>query len=542
MRSAAISFFRSTFGHVLLFVVVFAFCKWLWTFSFYGGFIGGYNQLSDKLGLKLDDGIFNPFHSWSVFFGALINPVYALIIFISLVPFFIHRKYFSHNIISLSQLERIFFSLIAFVIGWELATYDYNYYLDNAFYFDRVLLLLLPGFIYRFPQLIIVFVGFAFAYRAQFNYPVDGFPMFDKRLLFDLLMCGLVFQYCKIFVKDFRIPVVFFLLCIVGSAYFASGLKKITISPHGYEWVMNNDPLHLFNNVHLRGWLACSSEGTINSIRWMLDKFGHVFQWFVLLVELAAIVLLSNRRISISLLACFFVMHLGIFVFGSMLFWKWMAADVLLILLLWKNKNIVAAIFADRKLKWISVLLIGVSFLWLKPIPIGWHDTNVNQYYTYEVVGADGQTYHMDKNEMNPYHQWFQYDQFDFLSPRPSLPVSGFGYTYDYDLASVLQDADSAFIGELTAPVNFDEEKKAKYEEFIATYFRNRNRRVDREFLLKKIAPPNHLYSEVCDKPYHGQVPVVKFRVVYNLAFTKKNQSHVLIRDTIDEITIPQHD
>lgn len=541
MRSAAINFFRSTFGQVLLFVVVFAFCKWLWTFSFYSGFNGGFEQLGERMG---DPGLtgllkFVPFYSGSIFLGAFWNPIYAAVLIFSAAPFFLQKKYFPANNYSFSKFERLFFALIALVIGWELATYDYNYYLDRAFHFDRALLIVLPVLIFRFPQLIILFVGFALAYRAQFNYPVDGFPMFDKRLLFDLLMCGVAIQYCRIFVKDFKLPVMYFVLCIIASAYFTSGLKKIMISPHGYEWVLNNDPLNLFNNVHLRGWLACSSESTIDSLRWTLNTFGDVFQWFILLIEVASAFLLSNRRIAIGLLLCFFAMHIGIFIFGSMLFWKWMIVDVAVCVVLWKNKIDVSSVFADRKMKLISVALIGTSFFWLKPIPIGWHDTNVNQYYTYEVLGTDGKTYQLDKNEMNPYHQWFQYDQFDFLSQQPSLPISGFGYTYDYHLASILQEADSSNIYDLTAPVNFDESKKEKYDNFIQEYFSVRNRRLGEDLLWTNVSPPHHLYSEVCENPYRGQIVVSKFRVMVNLVYTTENQSHVIVCDTIDEIVIP---
>lgn len=529
MKQIAFNFFRSIYGQVVLFILAFAFLRWLWMFSFFNGFLGAYEKLS----------LTNPFHSWSIFFGSFLNPVYVLVLIAGLLPFIIHKKYFPKNVFSYSRMERFFFSVIALVIGWELATYDYNYYLDRAFYFDRILLLLLPFITYRVPQLTILFLSFALVYRAQFNFPVDGFPMFDKRLLFDLLICSIVYQYCRIFIRDFKTPVMFFVLCIVASVYFASGLKKIWISPHGYEWVMNNDPLNLFNNVHLRGWMACASESTLDSFRELLKNFGSVFQWFILLIELGALFLLRYRKFATALLICFFFMHIGIFLFGSMLFWKWMFVDLLLIVILWKYKTGFGEMFSDRRLSWLSVGIIGVSFLWLRPISIGWHDTNVNQFYTYEVVGEDGKIYALDKNEMNPYHQWFQYDQFFFLTPSPTLPVSGFGYTYDYDLAALIQDADSSTFDGLVAPVNFNKGKKKQYDEFIAEYFRNRNRLPDKKFLLDKISPPHHLYSNVCVNPYDDQSPVRTFRVIYNLTYTENNNSHWLMRDVIDEISIP---
>lgn len=544
MKQHVANFFRSIYGQALLFVIVFACCRWLWMFAFYSGFTGGFEKLASTLGHGKVGGLiaFKPYYSFSIFWGSLLNPVFFIVLFVSGLPFLLYKKYSRGTSFSFTRTERIFFTLVAFLVGWELATYDYNYYLNSAFYFDRIALLVLPFLLYRYPALTIIYLAFSLAYRSQFNFPADGFPLYDKRLLFDLLIACIVYQYCRMFVREYHIPVFYFVLCIVASGYFASGWKKVLISPHGYEWVVYNDPLHLFNNVHLRGWLACSSESVIHSFRGVLENFGAAFQWIILLLELCALLLLQNRRLAICLLGGFFLMHIGIFLFGSMLFWKWMAVDAVLIFILLRRNRSLNGIFTDTKLRWISLAVVLTSVWWLKPIPIGWHDTPVNQFYTYEVIGEDGKVYALDKNEMNPYHQWFQYDHFPYLVDGSVPAISGFGYTNEYSLAEALRNADSSQVAgilEEHSRVNSDTLMKNKYNGFIREYFRNRNAQMETQIVLTTVAPPHHLYSQVCGQQYTGNIRVKKFRVIRNLTFTKDNETQWVASDVINEIEIP---
>jgi len=537
------SFCRSVYGQIFLALLIFSGIHFLGTSVFFKGFLGHFAQLGKMfLGDTNNWLAGDPFHSFSILLSSLANPVFTLGIVALYIPIAVAKRWCKENPVTYTVAERVFISGVACVLAWELATYDYNYYLDHAFYFDRFALMILAVLLFRFPVLTPLFIAWALVYRAQFNYPVAGFPMFDKRMLFDILMMFVAHRYLRGFIKELSIPFFYLVLCIVASNYFASGWSKIAISPNGFEWIANNNPVDLFNNVHLRGWLGCSSPETIQNFRDFLDTVGPVMQCFVLCVELCAIFLLRKRKVAIALLSLLILMHIGIFVFGSMLFWKWILVDLGLIILLIRERRHMRTFFGNKTLFRLSVVVVLLSFLWLRPAPIGWHDTPFNQYFTYEVETADGKTYGFNKNQMNPYHQWFQFDHFLFLVREPVPPVTGFGYTDDYAVARELRQMDSTILasGIHSSAWNFyDQQLKEKYDGFIRTYFVNRNNRDGESVFLARLSPPHHLYTTMCDKVYDGRSPVRLFRVIFNQAFTDHYGQTSTRTQIVDEIIIP---
>jgi hypothetical protein len=312
--------------------------------------------------------------------SALLHPVFL----IALVALYVGWFYRSSNSFNYGFTEKVLISCASFFLSWELCTYDYNYFLDRCFIFDRVVLLLLPFLLWRLPVLLPFYIAAAFVYRAQFNYPVDGFELFDKRILFDILMMYLAFSYVMRRVNYSQVSFLFIVLCIVSSNYFMSGIKKLIISPHGFEWLLHNDLTNLFHNVHFRGWLAGVSETTIQELSEVLSKCNFGFKVFTLLIELSALFVVRSRKGALLLLLLFLVLHIGFFIFGSMLFWKWMAVDIVLLILLMSKKDEVMSVFSSRNFK-ASVVIVLLSLFWLRPYMIGWWDTKVNQFFSCEV-------------------------------------------------------------------------------------------------------------------------------------------------------------
>lgn len=507
---------------------------------FFRGFLGNFSAWSFAEEGSTPDRILaaDPFHSASIFFRSLLNPFFLLGLIVLYIPFYLGRK----DLPVYSRAERLLFGVCALLLTWEMVTYDYNYYLGHAFWIDRIVLVALCVALFRYPALTPLFVAFALVYRAQFNFPVAGFPMYDKRILFDLLILFCVHQYVRMLFRDFVFNAVYFALCILASYYFFSGLNKVFHSPHGYEWLTKNDPADLFNNVVIRGWLACSDYATVDTLRAVIMKYGAIFQTIVFILEIGVLLIFWKRRIAIWWLAALFFMHLGILVFGSILFWKWMAVDVVLLLILVLRRKQMDELYSNRRTIWLAVVIVCLSKLWLNPVAIAWHDTPFTQNYIYEVCDENGVWHPMDKNTMNPYHQWFQYDQFAFLVNEKLPDVSGFGYTSDYSLAEMLRqpafhyDSVVAKKGKL----QFNPEMKAGYEEFIRTYFRNRNRRVDQEFLITALAPPHHLYTGVCGDAYTGNFRVTGFRVTLKQVTSVGGRSMAIRTEVLDEISIPE--
>lgn len=535
---------RSHYGKIFLVLFLFLLLSLVSLFVFYNGFLINFNIINKGTFGESIPGFLNhvPYHSFSILFSSLLHPYFLLGLLVLYFPLVFWQKPFLSKVFVYQNSERLLVFGSAFLLTWELVTYNYNYYLDSAFYFDRLVLILLTFGLLRFPLLAPLYIAFAFVYRSQFNYPVAGFELYDKRLLFDILLMFVSFRYIKCFVRDFKLSFVWLVLCIVASNYFYTGLAKIIMSPHGYEWLTQNNLADLFLNVHLRGWMANVNEATITSIWIFLNDWHIPLQILVLITELSALFLLRSKKLSILILSASFLMHLCVFCCGSMLFWKWMAMDAILIYLISKNKIVVEEL-KYKTLFVSSVLIIVFAFIWLRPFMIGWFDTPANQYFTYEVEDSKGITYQLPKNEMNPYHQWFQYDHFTFLVKPPSIPLSGFGYTYNYKLFTRLK-RDSLFspkqVSDEYGVDQYDSLKAEAYSEFISTYFKNRNKRLGDHLFLSYLRAPHHLYGSSKGLLYNDQVAVKKFRVMYNLTFSSSGKTIELEKGVLHEVAIPE--
>lgn len=535
---------QTHYGKIFLVLFIFLVLSLVSLFVFYNGFLININLINKRLfGESIPSFLsFVPYHSFSILLSSLLHPLFLSGLIILYFPLVFFRKSFFKKQFIYQNSERLLVFTAAFLLTWELVTYNYNYYLDSAFYFDRFLLIVLTVSLLRFPLLAPLYIAFAFVYRSQFNYPVAGFELFDKRLLFDILILFVSFRYIKAFVSEFKFSFVWLVMCVVGANYFYTGLSKIFLSPHGYEWLTQNNLADLFLNVHLRGWMANASETSILSIWNFLNDWHIPLQFLVLLTELSALFLLRSKKWSLIILTASFFMHLCIFYCGSMLFWKWMAIDAILIYLIAKNK------FVVEELKYktffgTSILIIVFAFIWLRPFMIGWYDTPANQYFTYEVEDKNGKVYQLTKNEMNPYHQWFQYDRFLFLVNDTCIPLSGFGYTNNYKLFKELKKDGIVSQWDLKKEFGtnyYDSVRTKNYYGFISTYFKNRNKLLSEGTFLANLRAPHHLHGSSEGELYDNQTPVTKFRVFYNLSFSSTGKSVQPEKEMLHEIPIPE--
>lgn len=497
---------------------------------FYNGFTSSFELIANQLPswvsfLKLNL-VYQPFNSNILLFSALKSGLFLCVAYLFLHPFVWDAKQTKWSEYEYGYWIKIFCFFVALVLCWELTTYDFNYYLNSGFYLDRILLIVFTiGMLYH-PLFIPVFIITALLYRSQFNFPIGGFPLFDKRVLFDLLLLSYVFFVTNKFLKIKTSVFFLFVFCIIGGNYFSTFQAKILNSPHGYEWLIENKLNWLFLNAHARGWLNFLSEESWFQFAGFLEKWSVFLQAIVLIIEGSAIVLLFKRSLTKYLLLGFAIMHLAIFLIGSMLFWKWMAIDLFLTLFLWKAPVGLLNELFSKSYKWASVLIIFFSSLLFQNYLIGWHDTPYNQLYTYQVECEDGNTYEFPKNDFNPYHQLIQHDKFNYLNPYKTLRISGFGYASKYPLAQVVRAASWEEVIQLKekyGKVELDEMGVERYVEFMREYFKNYNERLTESQFYTSLSAPHHIYNNVVGNQYKKQSKVKLLRVFYNEYFIDEN-------------------
>jgi hypothetical protein len=543
LKTALIQFSEKKYSAYVLVLICFLAIRLIAAFTFYNGFILNFPKIAAVInaeGIINKLLLYNPFYTFSICLASLAHPLFLTALIVICIPVIYKKRYknFTGNLFS--KHDKLILFAASFILSWELCTYDYNYFLNSGFYFDRFLLIVMPFFILRFPGLIPVYVAFAYVYRSQFNYPVDGFDLFDKRILFDILVMYVSLAYVKLYFRKTEIPFLYLVLCIIASNYFVSGVSKISMSPHGYEWLLKNDLSNLFLNVHARGWLCNYNNETISGISAFLSEYSMLFQLIILVLEIAGLFLLRNIKLCITLLILLCLMHFGIFLAGSMLFWKWMAIDLFVAIILWRNKDYFENIIFSKKQFLISLLIVFSSVIWLRPYAIGWFDTKANQYFTYEAVDETGKTAEVAKNELNPFHQWFQYDKFSFLVNKNILPISGFGYTGRYNIKIKLDTLSpenlAIFLSEYGRN-NYKADKAKQFERFIKTYFNNRNSYKNKS-LWTSIRPPHHLNNCVSDGGLNSLGRIKIFRVIYNVTCNTNGRVLPLRKEIVNEISI----
>lgn len=503
--------------HLFIVLLLFACIQLLSLLIFYNGFTVNFKKILPLLsgGTLTSVLSFVPYYSFSICISSLLHPLFLITLLLLAYPYLKNRKKLVQQFVPAT--DRIIVFVSAFILSWELCTYDFNYYLNSAFYFDRILLIIFPFLLFRWPSLSVFFVAIAFVYRSQFNYPVDGFDLFDKRLLFDVLILFVAHAYVQIYVANLKINFLFLVICLVASNYFVTGLSKIAISPHGYEWLFENKLSDFFLNMQQRGWMQNVSIEKQTFIYTFLNKYSIVLQLIILSIEVGAIVILRNYKFTMALLIGFVTMHLAIFFVAGILFWKWIIIDVMLFVLIIKHRAASAnELFTSASFK-MSIVVILSSFIWLRPYTIGWFDTKLNQFFVYEVEDNNGGKCELNKNEFNPYHQWIQYDKLLFLVNHEVLNVSGFGYTSKYATKSSLDNVSPETLPDLVAHSGankFDQKKTDAFKEFLLVCFKNKNLHQNKTHWYNYLCAPNHLNGSDGCEPERLKL-IKKVRVYY---------------------------
>ncbi|MDC0004867.1 hypothetical protein OAE04_00685, partial [bacterium] len=469
---------------------------------FYNGFFSNFISIENYFPAKLnwigENLKANPFLNSFIFLGALKNLIFSCFTYLFIHPFLWNWKIFRWKNFKYHNWIKGLGLFVGFLLTWELITYEYNFYFNQGFYFDRILLLVFLVGIYFHPLFVPLFLINALLFRSQFNFPIGGFPLFDKRVLFDLILLVYSFLLLSKYLKIKTVHFFLLVFSLIAGNYFSAFQAKCLNSAYGLKWLTENGLEWFFLNAKTRGWLSSMSNQLTENITLFFIKFAFPLKIIILLTEASSIIILFRKNATKVILASLIFMHLAIFTFGSMLFWKWIGIDLFLLYFIYKAPDSLLDELFSKKNTIISVVIIFCGLFIFRNFAIGWHDTPLNQTYTYEVICEDGNRYHFPKNEFNPYHQLFQYDHFNYLNSNKLLKVSGFGYTANYKLAKFIRKANWKAIKdkELSkGKLFYGLKKKQDFQRFLQTFFLKYNQRISISFIPLKFSAPHHLYN-----------------------------------------------
>ncbi len=463
--------------------------------------------ISIELSKRLLSLLFQPF----LFFGLVL--ILILGIFLSIRYSWLKESYprFWHgwSIFDSSTKLRWFIILVALILAWSFATYNYNYFFNQGHYLDRILLVGLVSLIYWKPVFVFPFTLLIISIIGQFDYPLGGYSWADPDLLIRLLILFMAMfllyvltGYCK--TADF----LFLVCCLVASHYWIPGLAKLKLN-----WLTDDHLYFNLPNSYANGWLAFCEPTAIASFTQTLSWFDGLLKLATILLECGLLFCFWRRTVLRFFLIGWIFFHLGIFVITGICFWKWMALDAILFLLFFRkgqvNHN---SIFTPAHFR-ISLVLILSSNLWLNPIALAWYDAPITYTYRFVAIGESGQSYTLSPRFFAPYDYQFTIGGFHYLSSQPTLNITS-GATRDRNLIPTLIQAKSLnqieAIEAQKGKSRFYSKKANQFDNFIQEFVGHGNERRYQGTRFTFLQPPPLLWTFSRGKAFRGQERIAK--------------------------------
>lgn len=409
-----------------------------------------------------------------------------------------------------------FLFFLTIILSWLFTTYTYNFYYGQSHLLDRLILLALSFAVLSNPLFLFLFFTLAIVIISQFHYPtIFLYSWTDKMLYINTFILFLSFFLVRTYRNIRTHAYVFATICMIASTYFYSGIAKLWTGANLYEWLFRNKLYNLLISGYVNGWTLHLGEQTILAIAQILKGLNFPLLLFVVIVELAAILVFFNQRLTLFILAGLALLHTGIFLVYGLFFWKYILLCIgLIVLLITLGEQYVSVLFSRKKFI-LSTLIIVLSLFYFAPSFLGWIDSRMNQMYVIEAETPAG-TYEITRNFMSPYDIIFDQNRLYFLS-NESIVVGTYGSVRSFDVQKAIEQAGPEgleAIKERYGRNYYDPAKIAEFDRFMITCFRNLNDRGHKNVFFSSIAAPTHTYT-FSRNPYAFQAPVHAIHINY---------------------------
>ncbi|MDB5390659.1 MAG: hypothetical protein JWM11_6305 [Planctomycetaceae bacterium] len=440
------------------------------------------------------------------------------------------------------QALRLFIGAVAGTLAWTFSVYDFNLYYGQLHLTERVLLVaLFAGGMWR-PVLLAPFLMLVYVITHQFDQPLSC-TWTDKRVLFDILSLFVGWMAVRQW-KPKNWPTVtasdlFFLaICLQAANYFIPGFGKLIAG-----WAVVERLDNLFIASYLNGWFGFLSQAEALSWARLIADWNPMMVWGSLLLELAGLVCLLNRRWCIVFFLACIGLHGMICLTTGILFWKWMILDLsLAAVLAFANQNFIGELFSARRF-WLSVAVIALSHYVFSPPWLAWYDTELNEQYHLEAVTDSGEVFQVPRTFMVPYEVYFAQNKFHFLT-QDKYVNGRYGTTSNWDVCRKLDGQPTRETAEAVreelGTAEYSDQKISGFDRFIERYFANLNARTTQHAVVPAfLQPPQHIYSVVPEPRYESQGKVALIRVIHERSLYQRDRIETLKREVVREIRIP---
>ncbi len=403
---------------------------------------------------------------------------------------------------------RGFISLLSLVFAFAFALQGYNFYFDQGYYPDRILLLLSAALVYWRPVFVFLFLLLLFPLTGQWNEPLGGYISGTIHHALQALILFCAWFFVSIFSRHRHIQDYIFLLCVIAaSVYWVPGLLKFKMN--WYEV----DQIHFMPiAAYAHGWLAFLSPQQLVSYTNQLIPFEKVLHALVLLIELGALICLWHKRLFLALLLIATVFHFAVFMAYGYMLWAWIIFDISLLILLLRLDSI-AKLFTPLHFI-LSIIFILTATVWLDPPRLAWYNTPLSYSYKYEAIGQSDAHYKLSPRFFAPYGDIITMGNFRFISPGPRL-VGPYGNTTElgilHGLRVVKSDEELFSLEERLGENDYDPLKADRLFNFITDYLSHYNMTLAGGMQWRHMTcctTPPQFWSLDSENTYKGQEPI----------------------------------
>lgn len=435
------------------------------------------------------------------------------------------------------------------MLAWKAATRDVDPTQGRSHALERVLVVLTavgvalePAFIWLGALLLTRPFG-VWEHHATL-------PMRLIQALVAFLGCWLGYRFFGLDDAPLLAGAVFFLLTVQISHYFITALAKAYLGPRWTSWVTDNRVHHLAASAYSWGWARFLGWERWKRVIDTVKVVERPMQFCAFGIELLAPLALLHPAASVAFSLGFATFHLGVFALAGLLFWEWIAADLMLA---WA----VAALAGGGATLAFGPLAVVVGLVFMavfplrhklfRPMPLGWWDTPLTQRMRWYAEGESGKVYEVYNNFMCPHERIYGKVHGCFLVPHPVCTYH-LGEVWKHDLRDAIRDAgpDPAKLDAVRQRFGIlprSESMAETHRRFLRRFFGALNHGANKSILPTWLrwlkAPGGQCYYWGELPAFRGQEKIVRVSIRYREEYFDGERHQRLCDRLIEQVDIP---
>jgi hypothetical protein len=390
----------------------------------------------------------------------------SIILSLTLAVYGYYRK------IHFTKIEKIILYSCNAVILINTIFLDPNYYFNQTYLFERLLLLGIFIVSFRFPTISIFYIIYSLLFIKQLQVPdIVYYTFTDKKVFYELSIISVLsaFLYNLFRLHKREIFFVVSIWVVFSMWYLLAAYGKLE-----FRW-WENQLYHLSSASFVYGWLEEFPNFKVQLYSF-LKNYNTLFLILTLILETGVIILFINKYYGYLILVGLIGFHAMVFISSGIFFWKWIILLAIFIYIITKINH--KELFNYKTLGLSSCLFIFMFLAFPNASKLGWLDTNLVNFHKIKAIDHEGTSIDIDASYFAPYDLIFAQNRFYYLINKNTLNNT-YGSNFDRDISrKIITSSNSQTISLLIENEGVNKYSKHKSESmknFIRKFSTNKS-------------------------------------------------------------------